>query len=129
MDKLYKNMYSVKSSSYSIRRLASGKPYLVFNGLSKDHLLAFSNIDDAIAFIDAMASKSRDFIREIKNVKDLKKFTDIDVNKADVYLGISNIENNTTKKIFATFDGFVVIEVVTYLVLPKNINVKALFNK
>ena len=127
MDKLYKNMYSVKSSSYSIRRLASGKPYLVFNGPSKDHLLAFSNIDDAITFIDAMASKSRDFIREIKNVKDLKKFTDIDVNKADVYLGITNIENNSTKKIFATFDGFVVMEVITYLVLPKNINVKALF--
>lgn len=127
MDKLYKNMYSVKSSSYSIRRLASSKPYLVFNGPSKDHLLAFSNIDDAITFIDAMASKSRDFIREIKNVKDLKKFTDIDVNKADVYLGISNIENNSTKKIFATFDGFVVMEVITYLVLPKNINVKALF--
>ena len=127
MDKLYKNMYSVKSSSYSIRRLASCKPYLVFNGPSKDHLLAFSNINDAIAFIDAMASKSRDFIREIKNVKDLKKFTDIDVNKADAYLGISNIENNNTKKIFATFDGFVVMEVVTYLVLPKNINVKALF--
>lgn len=127
MDKLYKNMYSVKSSSYSIRRLASGKPYLVFNSPSKDHLLAFSNIDDAITFIDAMASKSRDFIREIKNVKDLKKFTDIDVNKADTYLGISNIENDNTKKIFATFDGFVVMEVVTYLVLPKNINVKALF--
>lgn len=127
MDKLYKNMYSVKSSSYSIRRLASGKSYLVFNSPSKDHLLAFSNINDAIAFIDAIASKSQDFIREIKNVKDLKKFTDIDVNKADIYLGIINIENNSTKKIFATFDGFVVMEVITYLVLPKNINVKALF--
>lgn len=121
MDKLYKNMYSVKSSRYSLRHLASGKQYLVFNGPSRDHLLAFSNVDDAIA------SKSLDFIKEIKSVKDLKKFTDIDIDTADRYLGITNIENDNTKKIFATFDGFVVMDVITYLVLPKNINAKALF--
>ena len=129
MDKLYKSMYSVKSSSYTIRHLASGKQYLVFNGPSRDHLLAFSNIDDAIVFMDAIASKSLNFIKEIKNVKDLKKFTDIDIATADKYLGITNIENDNTKKIFATFDGFVVMDAITYLVLPKNINVKALFNK
>lgn len=98
MDKLYKNMYSVKSSRYSLRHLASGKQYLVFNGPSRDHLLAFSNVDDAIVFMDAIASKSLDFIKEIKSVKDLKKFTDIDIATADKYLSITNIENDNTKK-------------------------------
>ena len=127
MDKLYKNMYSVKSSRYSLRHLVSGKQYLVFNGPSRDHLLAFININDAIVFMDAIAAKSLDFVKEIKSVKDLKKFTDIDIDMVDTYLGINNIENDNTKKIFATFDGFVVMDVITYLVLPKNINIKTLF--
>lgn len=124
MDKIY----AVKSSSYSINRYSVSEPsHLIFNGPSQDHILVFSEINDAILFMDGIASKSLNFIREVKSMNDLKEFTDIDIDTLDVHLGISNIENNNTKKIFATFDGFVVMEVITYLVLPKNINVKALF--
>lgn len=126
MDKIY----AVKSSSYSISRYpVSEPPHLICNGPSQDHILAFSNIDDAIIFMDAIASKSLNFIREVKSMKDLKEFTDIDIDTLDVYLGISDIENNNTRKIFVTTNGFVVMDIVTYLSAPKNLNVKKLFKE
>lgn len=126
MDKIY----TVKSSSYSVSRYhVSEPPHLICNGPSQDHILAFSNIDDAIIFMDAIASKSLNFIREVKSMKDLKEFTDIDIDTLDVYLGISDIENNNTRKIFVTTNGFVVMDIVTYLLAPKNLNVKKLFKE
>jgi len=126
MDKIY----TVKSSSYYINRYSVSEPaHLIFNGPSQDHILAFSNIDDAIVFMDAIASKSLNFIREIKSMKNLKEFTDIDIDTLDIYLGISDIENNNTRKIFVTTNGFVVMDIVTYLLAPKNINVKKLFKE
>lgn len=126
MDKIY----AVKSSSYSISRYSVSEPsHLIFNGPSQDHILVFSEINDAILFMDGIASKSLNFIREVKSMNDLKEFTDIDIDTLDVHLGISDIENNNTRKIFVTTNGFVVMDIVTYLLAPKNINVKKLFKE
>ena len=126
MDKIY----AVKSSSYYINRYSVSEPsHLIFNSPSQDHILVFSEINDAILFMDGIASKSLNFIREVKSMKDLKEFTDIDIDTLDVHLGISDIENNNTRKIFVTTNGFVVMDIVTYLLAPKNINVKKLFKE
>lgn len=126
MDKIY----AVKSSSYYINRYSVSEPaYLICNGPSQDHTLVFSEINDAILFMDGIASKSLNFIREVKSMNDLKEFTDIDIDTLDVHLGISDIENNNTRKIFVTTNGFVVMDIVTYLLAPKNINVKKLFKE
>lgn len=126
MDKIY----AVKSSSYSINRYSVSEPsHLIFNGPSQDHILVFSEINDAILFMDGITSKSLNFIREVKSMNDLKEFTDIDIDTLDVHLGISDIENNNTRKIFVTTNGLVVMDIVTYLLAPKNINVKKLFKE